>query len=55
MKEFIRDKKFNLYAAIVMMVIGFVLMVNNTPNNAGVVFLIIGFTFLVISFPSKRK
>jgi mannose/fructose/N-acetylgalactosamine-specific phosphotransferase system component IIC len=55
MKNIIQDKQFNFYAAIVIMVIGFVMVVSNTPNNAGLVFLIIGFTFLVLSFPSNKK
>jgi hypothetical protein len=54
MKNSIRDGQFNFYAAIVIMIVGLVMIVSNSPNNAGLVFLIIGFTFLVLSFPGKK-
>jgi hypothetical protein len=50
-----KDKQFYRYASIAPILIGFVMVVSNTPNNAGLVFIIIGFTLLVISFPDKKK
>jgi hypothetical protein len=50
-----KDKKFYRYASIAPIFIGFVMVVSNTPNNAGLVFIIIGFTLLVLSFTDKKK
>jgi hypothetical protein len=50
-----KEKQYYRYASIAPIVIGFVMVVSNTPNNAGLVFIIIGFTLLLISYPGKKK